>query len=105
MFYFSYNIFIGNIPIPVNESNEGTFPISEARMSSGNMNFKPALGYLQQNAEYYTGPVYTAQERNESSYGSAHPASITLGQDSSKLKAGQSESHPPLLAANYSRNG
>ena len=88
-----------------NESNEGTVPISEARMSSGNMNLKPALGYLTQDTEYYPGPIYTPKERNESSYGSAHPASSMFGQDSSKLKAEQSESHPPLLTAKYSGNG
>ena len=93
------------IPIAANQSNEGTFPISEARMSSGNRNFKPALSYLTQDKEYYTGPVYTSQERNETSNGSAHSISGILGQDSSKIKSEQSESQPPLLTVNYSRNG
>jgi hypothetical protein len=69
------------------------------------MNSKPALGYPPQVPQYYTGPVYTAQERNETNYGSAHPASSMLGQDSSKIKAEQSESQTALLTATYSRNG
>jgi len=74
-------------------------------MSSGNVNFKPALGYLTQDTEYYPGPIYTAQERKEPSYGSAHPASSMLGQNSSKLKAEESESQPPLLTAKYVGKG
>jgi hypothetical protein len=93
------------IPIPAKESNEGVLPLSEARMSSGNMNFKPALGYLTQDTGYFIGPVYTAQERNESSYGSVHPASNMFGQDSSKLNAKQSQSQPHLHTANYSNDG
>ena len=101
---FSYNIFIENFPISANESNEGTLPMAESRMSSGNTNFKTALSYMTQDREYYTGPVYTGQERIETSYGGAHPPSIILGQDSSKLKADQSKPQPPLLTVNYSRN-
>ena len=74
-------------------------------MSSGNTNFKSAPGYLTHDTEYYTGPVYTAQKRKEPNYGSAHPASIMLGQDLSKLKSEQSEPQAPILTANYSRNG
>jgi len=68
------------------------------------MNFKPAVGSLTQDTEYFRGPVYRAQEINESSYGSVHPASSMLGQDSNKLKAEPSQSQPHLRTANYSSN-
>jgi hypothetical protein len=69
------------------------------------MNFKPALSYLTQGTEYFRGPVYTAQERNESRYGSVHHASSMLGQASSKLNAKQSQSEPHLRTPNYSNDG
>jgi len=74
-------------------------------MSSGNRDFKPALSYLPQDTEYFTGPVYTTQERKEPSYGSAHPASSMLGKDAFKLKAEQSELQSDILTTNYFRNG
>ncbi|GFG40661.1 hypothetical protein Cfor_06698 [Coptotermes formosanus] len=88
-----------------NKSSEGNLPISEARMSSGNMNLKSALGYSAQDMEYYRAPVYTAKESNKPTYDSAHPPSSTLGQDSSKINSEQPGSHPPHLTPNYSRNG
>ncbi|XP_023714966.2 extensin-3-like [Cryptotermes secundus] len=77
-----------------NQSSERNLPISEARMTSSNTDFKSALSHLAQDVRYYTRPVYRAQDRN----GGPEPlTSVHHSQDSTKRGTDQS---PPT--ANYS---